>query len=904
MIIRVTSILGLVAAAICTGQEQRFAVEKKLAIEWQGGKPHGRISSSDGTVSELKAIAGEPTFRPGGEFTCPREGRCRIEFLARGTDIVSGTGSTLVTVQADPHSFSFFLRNVNGRFPIYIPLYGVMVLEAADTRSWDEITAANRKRGLRSDVQELQNTSEETFEDAARHTREIKCQTWLGLSRDFRVFGLSERLDWIEPRFHAYKISLPETNDKPFRYSFLMGRGYGPADRITRRLEDGALPILHGTLLDGDVQYKLTAFTTLERSVLRAENLRGTHYLVGEGYGFTDNIVLPAPAGMRPWTDEMKQLFASVLPEEMDQKEETVLMMRIEMTNLGRTPRYGWFRNVVPAPAPGRTYESKTGFGVAKSGRVFTISKLNGKPIPADEVALLLMPGEFATIDVSVPHRPITRQRAEQLSEMDFGRLQRECRDFWAAKLASGGQIQVPEKRIDEMIRAGLLHLDLILYGREPKGSIAASVGVYTPIGSESSPIIQFLDSMGWHDVARRSLMFFLDKQHPDGRMQNYGDYQIETAGALYTMGEHYRYTRDDNWVRQIEPKVLKSCDYILRWRQRNMREDLRGKGYGMMDGKVGDPQDQFHSFMFNSYHYVALKRVAEMLARVDPKESKRLGDEAQAFRKDIRTAFFDALAKSPVMPLGDGTWVSTAPPWAEYRGALALYADGGLWYTHGALNVRESVAGPLWLVAQEVLDPNETATEMLLNFHQELLMERSAAFSQPYYSQHQFIHLMRGEPEAFIDSYYNTLTPMADRETYSFFEHYMGGPHKTHEEGQFLMQTRYMLYLERGDTLNLLAGVPRAYLKPGKRISLKNVATYFGPLSVEVEAKSDQITAVVDCASDRRPSRIELRLPHPDRRVPIRVRGGTYDPKREIVTIAPFSGRAEVVAEFERIAN
>jgi hypothetical protein len=432
------------------------------------------------------------------------------------------------------------------------------------------------------------------------------------------------------------------------------------------------------------------------------------------------------------------------------------------------------------------------------------------------------------------------------------------------------------------MIRSGLLHLDLVLYGLEPSGTIAASTGVYTPIGSESSPIIQFLDSMGWHEVARRSLMFFLDKQHPEGRMQNYGDYQIETAGALYTIGEHYRYTRDDNWVKQITSKVLKSCNYILEWRKRNMKEELRGKGYGMLDGKVGDPQDQFHSFMFNSYHYVALKRVAEMLARTERAQSEALHREADGFKKDIRAAFFEALSKSPVMPLGDGTWVPTAPPWAEYRGALALYADGGLWYTHGAMNVRESVAGPLWLVSQEVLGTNETATDFLMKFHKELLTQRSAAFSQPYYSPHPLIHLWRGEAAPFIGAYYNTVAPMADRETYSFFEHYMGGPHKTHEEAQFLMQTRWMLYLEQGDTLKLLAGVPRAYLR-GDRIELKNAASYFGSLSMKVEPdlNNGRITAVVDCPSDRRPRRVHLRLPHPEGRKALWVKGGRYDAKR-----------------------
>ena len=82
--------------------------------------------------------------------------------------------------------------------------------------------------------------------------------------------------------------------------------------------------------------------------------------------------------------------------------------------------------------------------------------------------------------------------------------------------------------------------------GREPDGPVLATIGWYAPIGSESSPIIQFFDSMGWHKLAERSLEFFLDRQREDGFIQNFGGYQLETGPALWTMGEHYRYTRDD----------------------------------------------------------------------------------------------------------------------------------------------------------------------------------------------------------------------------------------------------------------------------------------------------------------------------------------------------------------------
>ena len=70
------------------------------------------------------------------------------------------------------------------------------------------------------------------------------------------------------------------------------------------------------------------------------------------------------------------------------------------------------------------------------------------------------------------------------------------------------------------MIRAGLLHLEIGYYGREPEGAVVPSNGNYAAIGSESSPGIQFLDSMGQHGLAARALRYFAEKQRENGFMQ------------------------------------------------------------------------------------------------------------------------------------------------------------------------------------------------------------------------------------------------------------------------------------------------------------------------------------------------------------------------------------------------
>ncbi len=533
---------------------------------------------------------------------------------------------------------------------------------------------------------------------------------------------------------------------------------------------------------------------------------------------------------------------------------------------------------------------------------MFAVSSLNGLPLPQEEIAVLLAPGERATFEMLLPHRPISPARAERLARLDFDARLEECRRFWLGKLAGGARLELPEPRIDEMARAGLLHLDLVTYGLEPGGPLAATIGVYCPIGSESAPIIQFFDAMGWHDTARRSLQYFLDKQHADGFIQNFGGYMLETGAALWTMGEHYRYTRDDAWARQVAPNVLKACDFLLRWRERNQREELRGKGYGLIEGKVGDPEDPFRQFMLNGYATLGLARAAEMLAGIDRAQSERLAAEARAWKADIRAALFEAQARSPAVPLGDGTWCPTVPPWAEARGPVSLQADGGSWFTHGAFTCRDSLAGPLYLVFQEVVEPREPIAGRMLDFHSELFCVRNVALSQPYYSRHPEAHLRRGEVKAFLKAYYNLVAGLADRETYSFWEHYFGAsPHKTHEEGWFLMQTRWMLCQEDGATLRLLPGIPRAWLEDGQVVDLRNMASYFGPLSLRVESHlaDRRITARVTCQADRRPSVVTLRLPHPQGRAASAVTGGRYDPETETVTIEPFHGVAQVDMTF-----
>jgi len=872
-------------------------LSRSIAIEWRDTCPKGCLEVSGGKLTGISIDRGRGRVA-GHRFHLASSGR--LGFTVSAARLKPGSNATIISVRTEKNPFSFFLRDVRRESPIFIPSFGVAVTDANDARSYAEIELAIRNRGLTTRLQRIENEPEENYEAAAAHTRDLVCETWLGLSRDMRIFAFNFRShaypwDWIQPRFHGYEVKAPENDGKPLKYHFLIGRGMACAQNLTRRLEDGVLPILHATLHEEEIQYNIIAFATLESHPLTAKAVRGTHFLVADGHG-----------NGHMFTPRQQKQFDELLPKELAQQEETVLFLQVKAINTSNVPRYAWYL----APGlPGKQYGNpdqpidENGFSIQPSGPVFGVNKLDGRPLCQREIAVLLWPGETALFEAYVPHRPISKQRAVRLAKVEFETKHAECREFWRAKLQAGGHVSLPETQVNERVRAGLLHLDLVAYGFEPQGTLAPTIGWYNPIGSESAPIIQFFDSMGWHDVARRSLQYFLDKQHDDGFIQNFSGYMLETGPALWSMGEHWRYTRDDAWVKKIMPQLLRACDYIIRWRDRNKRPDLRGKGYGMMDGKVGDPEDPYHFFMLNGYAYLGLSRVAEMLAGVNPVESKRLAREASALKQDIRDSLFANIANSPVVPLGDGSWCPTSSPWAdEDRGPISLYARKCQNYTHGSFFCRDSLVNALYLAFQEVLDPEERAVEWMLNYHAELMTARNVALSQPYYCRNDWTHLRRGEVKAFLKTYYNGFAGLADRQTYTFWEHYHGvSPHKTHEEAWFLMQTRWMLYMEVGDTLHLLSGIPRSWLEHGKRIELADVASYFGPIFLHVESKLDQglLEAHIECRSNRQPRSVRLRLPHPQGAKPRSVDGGQYIPSREGVLIEPFRSAAIVSLKF-----
>ena len=63
-----------------------------------------------------------------------------------------------------------------------------------------------------------------------------------------------------------------------------------------------------------------------------------------------------------------------------------------------------------------------------------------------------------------------------------------------------------------------------------------------------------------------------------------------------------------------------------------------------------------------------------------------------------------------------------------------------------------------MYLVFCEVIEPDEPAARMLLDYHSELMFQENSAFSQPYYSRHNWYQAKTDMVKPFLSTYYHTV--------------------------------------------------------------------------------------------------------------------------------------------------
>ena len=851
---------------------------------------------------------------------------------------------TILTVACRERSFSFLVTDVLAE-GVHIPDFGILVREGeahAEPRLGMSLTLPIYDRILTEPEQSYERASIEipqlikTRQDRWGRYVPIGCEAnrqEFAVRFNGEVFAHKEELKvrgrdtasllWPGPEIH-FKFPSGDTPD--FRER---------EDGTEQSALKGYLPIYTSTWNDGDTRYEMTSFAALiSEPPWEEEKKRGDEPVIA-----LSRVKLTNTSNER-----MASRFWIVIegPEELavDGDGFVYATGRMREDNDPYTQQKRWVVEKYPSRRM-RAYLDTKGKGEVKAVSC-TYPPLEVSGIPnAIAFDMELGPSESHEIDLFIPFITFTGDDGrEAVNTLSFDDKLTEMVEYWEAQISAGASINLPEPIINDYVKATIPHIGITVDKDTKTGYYLLPAGTYryNVCMNEACHQIRSLDYRGHHERAREYLKPFYELQGTRGlhgrfksqegvfhglRVDDETDYQmfnynLDHGYVMFALCEHYKFTRDREWLKSIAPNLIAACDFITRERQSTMRTDAAGHKvweYGLIPpGHLEDNPEWLYWYAVNAYCYRGMKAVTEALADIGHPEAERLVRDSAAYREDIRRSMQTSMELSPVMRLADGTYNPFVPTRCHLRGR-----DIG-W-------IRDSLYGPIHSIECGVLEPDEDmSTWMLKDSEDNVFVSeyrgRKVDLERFWFSQGGntiqsgllpmvMVYLKRDQPEHAIRALYNSLAQNLYADVRCFTEHPVeafgigAGPfYKTPDECCWINWLRNMLLMEKDDRMLIIApGAPRKWFE--QEFSVEDMATYFGPMSYRIAYEGDKITAVIEPPKRNPPSTLEVRLRHPEKKAmkSVLLNGKLYsdfDAAKEIIRLpGELPKLVELTAEY-----
>jgi hypothetical protein len=409
------------------------------------------------------------------------------------------------------------------------------------------------------------------------------------------------------------------------------------------------------------------------------------------------------------------------------------------------------------------------------------------------------------------------------------------------------------------------------------------------------------------------------------------------TGRLLFAMADRYFLTGDKAWFERNRARMQAAADWIIRQRTEYMkdvpnRNELHVAGL-MPPQMLGDyalPACDWHwYYVDNALALQGVQRFADALADFDAAASKKYDAEAAAFRKDMRRVVEREAVLAPVRLGRDGAYHSFLPRMVYTTGLTGVEIGAPQFPDCDIFCAALPLAEPF-----AVLDANDPRMIDTLDLMEEMgtsvdgvrkdeearkkkgLSTEDAWFWRPFVilpkaSHNANIYLLQDDVPNFLRYLMNAYAAMvaADGRMWEAWQLGNFTPCTAPDNGTagwFMENFRDMLVMEEGKSLWIARATPRVWLEQGKKISVKNAPTYFGPLAYEIVSDVDhgRIAATVEMPSRSAPQSVLLRLRHP-KAAPIRsvtVNGkawSDFDAAKEVVRLHDVQGPVKVEASY-----
>jgi len=839
----------------------------------------GRLEAFNGEIEAVEPISESSRVKVAADRTWKSEVRgatdgIRARLLYAETKHYNSFDETVITVRTARETFSFSPKDLLQWGHILLPDFGVLVRQAGKDVSYESALEATRAPKEKDIYTRVFDMPEQTFPRAwgdvpvkGRHYIPLSFEggrQHFGLDGDCSVYCVK---NWIT-QIHGKDTDRCLWSDQRISYHF----GLPATGIVDRQLVDGCLPMTVSAWEHNGVRYRQTAFAV----PLAGVPAQGQRILAD------DTLVLMVRFEMEPLPGAREAEARLVLSSADGARQETLTVDGDRLCVAQTQPER--LRMLVSDPEKVKI-ENKSAVYSAK------LSDATPK----------------RTLDIAIPYITLTPDDAEDLNKLRALRFDDSftaVREYWRNRIADGTQIRTPEPMINEFYRAHVSHL-LINCEREVGGSdrYMAKVGTfhYGMYANESCMMVSDLDRRGYHDRVAQVLETWLhyqgarplpgDYTSAEGEFYSAGGYEDNNGynqhhgWVLWCLGEHYWHTRDAAWLDHAAPSIVKACDWITNQRRRTIEEaersPIRAIERGLLPpGSLEDIADWRSWMSNNNFSWWGMANAAAALVAAGHPEGKRLSEEAEAYKKDIWADFSEAMRRSPVVRLRDGTWIPHIPSDVHRRGRSFGW-------------ITETLEGAIYLVRTGLLEPSSREANWIIRDYEDNLyiseqygyemkgddfekywFNRGGISQQANLLGNPIPYLLRDEIPHFLRAYFNAFAVSFFPDTRMMTEHalpnigdFRGDHYKSSDESNSTYWLRLMFIEERGEDLLLGGAIPRYWLADGQEIGIDNASTYFGPMSMKMTSHvgDGSIAMSIDPPRRNPPKRVFARFRHPD---------------------------------------
>ena len=469
-----------------------------------------------------------------------------------------------------------------------------------------------------------------------------------------------------------------------------------------------------------------------------------------------------------------------------------------------------------------------------------------------------LAAGEERTVAVSLWREARASEVPRTLKQVAL--LRGEAERYWDNLPLPYQRIQVPDRKIQDLIEAGLRG---IYQNRDYKNGVPVyQVGptIYRDLScADGSFFCELGVMLDRPKDTSDTLDYFLTSQRANGRLWVYNEYWKENGLITWAMVRYAQLTGDPAWLEKRWRHVEGMVGFIQELRRRS-KANPKAPNYGLIpdgygDGGTAGVLPEYSNIMWNYAGLRAAILGARMLGKTG--EAARWQEEMdemggylrQAMQRDARKDKLGNLYLPNVMN-ADG---KTPPARGQWAYLQSIYPGQ----------------------VHDPKDPVVLGTLAMLEASQGEGLPLEAGWVDngvwPYFSHFQANALLwvgQGQKTApLLYAIANHAAPVLD-----WWEEQMIQSKGTGVSGdmphhwgsvEFIRQVRFMLALERGSELHFFEGLPSAWTQPGMVTRMKGVLTDFGPLSFALKVASDGKKAELnlEVPSRVRPSRVVLHL-------------------------------------------